>query len=51
MFEGDRFIIKHLINHNGPMVSTQFYTPAYDLIKIITSYDVECRSIDLNLFK
>ena len=40
MFEGDRFIIKHLISHNGPMVSTQFYTPSYDLIKIISSYDV-----------
>ena len=44
MFEGDRFIIKHLINQNEPIVSTQFYTPAYDLIKIITSSEVECEA-------
>ena len=41
MFEGDRFIIKHLIDQNEPIVSTQFYTPSYELIKIITSYEVE----------
>lgn len=41
MFEGDRFIIKHLINRNEPIVSTQFYTSSYDLIKIVSSYDVE----------
>lgn len=40
MFEGDRFIIKHLINQNEPIVSTQFYTSSYELIKIITSYEV-----------
>ncbi len=43
MFEGDRFIIKHLINSNEPIVSTQFYTPSYDLIKIISSYNVESK--------
>lgn len=39
MFEGDRFIIKHLIKSDDTVVSTQFYTPSYDLIKIVSSYD------------
>ncbi|MDE5977689.1 MAG: NUDIX domain-containing protein [Turicibacter sp.] len=41
MFEGDRFIIKQLIEENQPLVSTQFYTPTYDLIQIILSQDIE----------
>lgn len=35
MFEGDRFIIKNLLEGKLPIVSTQFYTPSYELIKII----------------
>lgn len=36
MFEGDRFIIKELLKSNVPVVSTQFYTPSYELIKIVS---------------
>lgn len=35
MFEGDRHIIKHLIKNDEPIVTTQFYTSDYDLIKMI----------------
>ena len=45
MFEGDRFIIKHLIHHDEPVVSTQFYTSTYELIKVISSYDVEDKEV------
>ncbi len=45
MFEGDRFIIKHLIHHDEPIVSTQFYTSTYELIKVISSYDVEDKEV------
>ncbi len=45
MFEGDRFIIKHLIQHDEPIVSTQFYTSTYELIKVISSFDVEDKGI------
>ena len=43
MFEGDRLLIKHLINSNQPIVSTQFYTPSYDLIKVISSHNIEIK--------
>ena len=36
MFEGDRFIIKELLKSNVPVVSTQFYTLSYELIKIVS---------------
>ena len=39
MFEGDRFIIKSLLNTEQLLVSTQIYTPKYDLIKIIQAMD------------
>lgn len=39
MFEGDRFIIKSLLNTEQLLVSTQVYTPKYDLIKIIQAMD------------
>lgn len=37
MFEGDRFIIKELLDFKQPIVSTQIYTPDYELIKLIES--------------
>lgn len=37
MFEGDRFIVKYLIEKEGTLVSTQFYTPNYDLIQIVSN--------------
>lgn len=39
MFEGDRFIIKELLKSQVPVVSTQFYTPSYELIKIVSGKD------------
>ncbi|HAX73340.1 MAG TPA: NUDIX hydrolase [Firmicutes bacterium] len=35
MFEGDRAIVKHLISNDEPIISTQFYTPEYELIHMI----------------
>ena len=39
MFAGDRFIIKSLLHSDHLVVSTQIYTPKYDLIKIIQVTD------------
>ncbi|MDB8574231.1 NUDIX domain-containing protein [Turicibacter sanguinis] len=39
MFEGDRFIIKKLLESDLPIVSTQIYTPTYELIELIQNTD------------
>lgn len=39
MFEGDRFIIKKLLESDLAVVSTQVYTPTYELIELIQSVD------------
>ena len=39
MFEGDRFIIKKLLEADLPIVSTQIYTPTYELIELIQNTD------------
>ena len=39
MFEGDRFIIKKLLESDLPIVPTQIYTPTYELIELIQNTD------------
>lgn len=39
MFEGDRFIIKQVLKSRVPVVSTQFYTSSYELIKIVSGHN------------
>ena len=39
MFDGDRFIIKKLLESDLPIVSTQIYTPTYELIELIQNTD------------
>ena len=39
MFEGDRFIIKKLLESDLPIVSTQIYTPTFELIELIQNTD------------
>ena len=39
LFEGDRFIIKKLLESDLPIVSTQIYTPTYELIELIQNTD------------